>query len=573
MLKWSITKPYYFYRLALDFSIIINITLFLECITLNKNTDDSLLQQARTASIHSLQQLKQLWSLQTLKDLPERLKNLWQQLIGSYWFIPSACVLVGILLAPLLISIDEQFDRDAVKEISFAFTGDDEAARAIMTTIAGAVLGVAGTTFSITIAVLSMASSQFGPRLLRNFLTDTPNQFVLGAFIGTFSYSLLVLKSIHKYDVGLGVPQLAVTFAIVMAIICALLLVYFVQHMVHAIQASHVIKDASEDAIENIHYWYRDHCNIQHQRDASTDDIEAYLNWPATPIYAPSFGYINQIYLQSLIELAQDYGGVIQIHSNLGEFVTDNNVMGYFYQRPQHHADNLTRTEAPRLIVLPRSPDGMFWQRFATCIHFERQLSHSSDIAYSLGQMTEIAVRALSPGINDPKTAVNCVKSLTLCISMMMRYQPPSPYHFYIPNNEDDNNHSDQTKGTQPRIALLAVITKTPKISDFIDASLGEIRRYATADLMVLKALCQAMTDLNYSRVNSAQRQTLLHELTMIEHAGKENLTYKELVTDLISMCQQARAFLHDEDAQHQHFEYVSDFNAHIRKALETQSS
>lgn len=196
MLKWSITKPYYFYRLALDFSIIINITLFLECITLNKNTDDSLLQQARTASIDSLQQLKRLWSLQTLKDLPERLKNLWQQLIGSYWFIPSACVLVGILLAPLLISIDEQFDRDAVKEISFAFTGDDEAARAIMTTIAGAVLGVAGTTFSITIAVLSMASSQFGPRLLRNFLTDTPNQFVLGAFIGTFSYSHCTTKEL-----------------------------------------------------------------------------------------------------------------------------------------------------------------------------------------------------------------------------------------------------------------------------------------------------------------------------------------------------------------------------------------
>ena len=534
--------------------------------TLNKNTDNGLLQRAWTAIIDSFKRLAQLWSLQTLKDLPERLKNLWQQLIGSYWFIPSACVLVGILLAPLLISIDEHFDRNAVREINFAFTGDDEAARAIMTTIAGAVLGVAGTTFSITIAVLSMASSQFGPRLLRNFLTDTPNQFVLGAFIGTFSYSLLVLKSIHKYDVGLGVPQLAVTFAIVMAIICALLLVYFVQHMVHAIQASHVIKDASEDAIENIHYWYRDHCNIQHQRDASTDDIEAYLNWSATPIYAPSSGYINQIYLQSLIELAKNYGGVIQIHSNLGEFVTDKNVMGYFYQRPQHHADNLTRTEAPKLIVLPRVPDGVFWQRFATCIHFERQLSHSSDIAYSLGQITEIAVRALSPGINDPKTAVNCVKSLTFCISMMMRSHPPSPYHFYVPHSERETNMF------QPRIAILAVITKTPKISDFIDASLGEIRRYATADLMVLKALCQAMTDLNYSRVNSAQRQTLLHELTMIEHAGKENLAYKELITDLIAMCQQARAFLHNEDAQHEYFEYVSDFNAHIRNALETPS-
>ena len=157
--------------------------------------------------MHRLKQLTQLWSLQTLTDLPDRLRNLWQQLIGSYWFIPTACVVVGILLAPLLVTIDEHFDRKTVRELTFAFTGDDDAARAIMTTIAGAVLGVAGTTFSITIAVLSMASSQFGPRLLRNFLTDTPNQFVLGAFIGTFSYSLLVLKAIHKYYVGFGVPQ------------------------------------------------------------------------------------------------------------------------------------------------------------------------------------------------------------------------------------------------------------------------------------------------------------------------------------------------------------------------------
>ena len=192
----------------------------------------------------------QLWSLQTLTDLPDRLRNLWQQLIGSYWFIPTACVLAGLLLAPLLLTIDQYFDREAVRKITFAFTGNDDAARAIMTSIAGAVLGVAGTTFSITIAVLSMASSQFGPRLLRNFLTDTPSQFVLGAFIGTFSYSLLVLKSIHKYDVDFGVPQLAVTFAIIMAIICALLLVYFVQHMVHAIQASHVIQGASNEAID-----------------------------------------------------------------------------------------------------------------------------------------------------------------------------------------------------------------------------------------------------------------------------------------------------------------------------------
>lgn len=530
----------------------------------------TLLETTKESSIDGFHKFAQLWSLQTLADLPDRIRNLWQQLIGSYWFIPTTCVLAGILLAPLFLTIDEYFDREAVKEIAFAFTGDADAARSIMTAIAGAVLGVAGTTFSITIAVLSMASSQFGPRLLRNFLTDTPNQFVLGAFIGTFSYSLLVLKSIHKFDVGLGVPQLSVTFAIVMAIICALLLVYFVQHMVHAIQASHVIQDASSDALENIHYWYSDHCDIQHHQDILQEDIKRFHTWPATPIYAPVSGYLQQIYFDSLITLTQDYGGVVQLHANLGDFVTDKNVIGYFYQCPPGHPSDQQKTKTSNLAILPRHPDGMFWQRFAACVRIEPRAVHSNDIAYSLGQVTEIAVRALSPGINDPKTAVNCVQSLTICLSVMMRRQPPSPYHFYVPPHDNDES---KITVNEPRVATLAVITQTPRIADFIDTSLGEIRRYAVADLMVLKALCQAMTDLNYARVNSAQQQTLLHEITLIERAGIENLSYSELVDDLAAMCQQAKQFVHNEDAQHQHFRYLSKFATHINKALEVQSS
>ena len=512
----------------------------------------------------------QLWSLQTLTDLPDRLRNLWQQLIGSYWFIPTACVLAGLLLAPLLLTIDQYFDREAVRKITFAFTGNDDAARAIMTSIAGAVLGVAGTTFSITIAVLSMASSQFGPRLLRNFLTDTPNQFVLGAFIGTFSYSLLVLKSIHKYDVDFGVPQLAVTFAIIMAIICALLLVYFVQHMVHAIQASHVIQGASNEAIKNIHYWYSDRCEIQHQRDIEHQDLQTFHIWSSTPIYPSSSGYVQQIYLESLITLTQEYGGVVQIQVNTGDYVTNQNVIGYFYQRPADHASNQKITDLPHLAVLPRAPDGEFWQRFAGCIRLEQRLSHSNDISYSLSQMTEIAVRALSPGINDPKTAVNCVQSLTSCLSIMMRRQPPTSYHFHVPTQE---NETSETIDQAQRLSILAVVTYIPTILDFINISLGEIRRYAATDLMVLKALCQAMVNLNYSCVNHAQQQTLLHELELIKRAGEENLSYQELVDDLMEMCQQAKQFILNEDAQYKHFRYTSEFAAHIRQSLQKQSS
>ncbi len=535
----------------------------------DQKNEQRLLKNFIDTSLYSLKKFANLWSKQTLTSLPDRIKNIWERLLGSYWFIPTSCVLLGIVLAPLLIAIDQRFDRETVRNLSFAFTGDDDAARAIMTSIAGAVLGVAGTTFSITIAVLSMASSQFGPRLLRNFLTDTSNQLVLGAFIGTFSYSLLVLKSIHKFDVSFGVPQLAVTFAIVMAIICALLLVYFIQHMVHGIQASHVIQGASRDAIDNINHWYSDNCDIQHQREATKDDIDDYLTWSASPIYAPTSGYLLQIYIESLVVIAQDYGGVIQLHTNLAGFVTDKNIIGYFYQRPAEYDSHVQKTKTTNLAILQRTPDALFWQRFATSVELGKRPSHSNDISYSLSQITEIAIRALSPGINDPKTAVNCVQALTSCLSIMMRRQPPSPYHFYHPAHDKDDNDIMVNQSLKP---ILAVVTRTPKISDFIDTSLGEIRRYATADLMVLKALCQALIDLNYARVNSAQRQTLLHELKLIEAAGQSNLAYRELTTDLMHICSQAREFIQGKNAQHQYFTYTSTFDVHISKALESQS-
>ena len=536
----------------------------------NKKAKVSHIKQAANKGGDALDQLKQSFSLQNVSDLPERLRSFWDQLIDSYWFIPTVCVLIGIVLAPALVTVDEYFNHDAVSKLSFVFTGDDAAARAIMTAIAGAVLGVAGTTFSITIAVLSMASSQFGPRLLRNFLTDTSNQFVLGAFIGTFSYSLLVLKSIHKRDVDFGVPELAVTFAIVMAILCALLLVYFIQHMVHAIQASHVIQGAERDAIKNIKYWYSNSCDIQHQRDVDCEEVGQFRHWPATTIYAPLSGYLQEVYIESLIVLAKDYGGVLHLQMNLGDFVTDKNIIGHFYQCSSAQLKDLQKTKTSNLVIMPRTPDSVFWQRFAACLNFESRPSHSTDIAYSLGQMTEIAIRALSPGINDPKTAVNCVQSLTLCLSVMMRSQPPSPYHFYTaPHNSDEPN----IDVNEQRVAALALVTHTPRISDFIDTSLGEIRRYATADLMVLKALCQAVVDLHYACVNSAQQQTLLHELDLIERAGQENLAYKELVDDLSAMSKQARQFIVNDETKYKHFEYVSEFNAHIRQALETQVS
>lgn len=481
-------------------------------------------------------------SYDRLTSIPEKVQNLWHILIGSYWFIPTSFVLLGIFLAPTLVYIDHQFKSETLNNLSFIFIGGADAARSITSAVAGAVLGVAGTTFSITIAVLSMASSQFGPRLLRNFLSDTSNQLVLGVFIGTFTYSLLVLKSIRNSDTALGVPQLSVTLSIILAIVCALLLVYFIQHTVQSIQASYVIRNASLTAVSTIQHWFSDQCPLN-QPDAYESKLMD--TWKRTPITPSSHGYIKQFYLDDLIHLAYDYGGVIELKVSLGDFVTDGNVIGYFYHRPNHD------TFAKRALSVDTQSypylDGEFFNRLASAIIIGAKAVYSKDIGYSLGQLTEIAVRALSPGTNDPKTAINCIQALTICFSEMLRRQPPSPYHFYEPAHLDSPEYDDDKVNKSHQYvapAVLALITSPPSLTDFLESSLGQVRRYAISDLSVLKALCQSLADLSMSTITDEQRNILLHQLEYVKNAGVENLAYNELIDDLVQTTEAVKTFI-----------------------------
>ena len=130
------------------------------------------------------------------------LRLLWDTLRSSYWFTPALMLLGGGALAFALVALDQKIENDSVRGLWWIFGGGAEGARSLLSTVAGSVITVAGTTFSITIAVLSLTSSQFGPRLLRGFLRDTGNQVVLGTFLATFLYCLLVLRTVRSVDRG-----------------------------------------------------------------------------------------------------------------------------------------------------------------------------------------------------------------------------------------------------------------------------------------------------------------------------------------------------------------------------------
>ncbi|RYF13771.1 MAG: DUF2254 domain-containing protein, partial [Oxalobacteraceae bacterium] len=166
----------------------------------------------------------------------------------KFWIIPGAMVLTGILGAIALIEVDRSgVISDAVLRSTWLYNGGGTGARTLLGAVASSTIGVAGTVFSITIAALSLAAGQMGPRLLRNFTHDRGNQVTLGAFLATFSFALMVLRSVRTQDEGTFVPHLSLSVSILLAFSCVGMLVYFVGHMASRINVDTVVELVSQD--------------------------------------------------------------------------------------------------------------------------------------------------------------------------------------------------------------------------------------------------------------------------------------------------------------------------------------
>ncbi|MDV2993798.1 MAG: hypothetical protein N4J56_003452 [Chroococcidiopsis sp. SAG 2025] len=178
-----------------------------------------------------------------------KLGKLWDRLHSSYWFLPTTMAVLAIALAFTMLSLDRAGFYGPLEKWGWIYTGGANGAREVLSSVAGSVISVAATAFSITIVALQLAASNYSPRLLRNFMQDTGNQLVLGTFIGTFIYCLLVLRTVRGDgdDYDSFVPQLAVTVGILLALASIGVLIFFIHHASTIIQASHIIMEASHD--------------------------------------------------------------------------------------------------------------------------------------------------------------------------------------------------------------------------------------------------------------------------------------------------------------------------------------
>ena len=242
-----------------------------------------------------------------------RLRKLLRQLGDSFWLVPAAMVLAAVLMAHLLLEIDRRNLLPAWLTEAWLYNGGGTGARTLLGTLASSAIGVAGTIFSITIAALSLAAGQMGPRLLRNFTRDRGNQFTLGVFLATFSYALLVLRSVRTEQEGIFIPRLGLSVGMLMAFLCVATLVYFVNHMANRINVDTVVDLVSDDiraAMKRL------------TSDTASPSPPPTAFWRnAVAVADPRSGYLQQLDADGLADWAALNGTAIRLVVRPGDFV------------------------------------------------------------------------------------------------------------------------------------------------------------------------------------------------------------------------------------------------------------
>jgi uncharacterized membrane protein len=334
-----------------------------------------------------------------------------RKLFNTFWFLPTLVSLLGPLLAFFFLELDQHLNLD---HTPFLFHEGTAEADVILSTIAGSLITVAGLTFSITIVVLQLVSSQYTPRALRGFLQDRVTQTVAGGFFAIFAYSLLVLAVIHaptpvSHDFY---PTLSVTLALGLGFLGLALLLIFVHHTGQVIQVADIAARIAAQTLQAI-----DHPYPLLTNEVRADEVTSHLiqSWrieeKQARIQAVSIGYVQRIELARLMKELRSPGIHLRFLVCPGDFVTSETVVA--------------EVQPSRLI------DPGFLQTIHKHLIIERERDIVQDARFGVRQIADIALRALSPAVNDPTTGVLCIKYLQAVFERLVHHFPqPAIYRF-----------------------------------------------------------------------------------------------------------------------------------------------
>lgn len=407
-----------------------------------------------------------------------RLRAILIELRSSLWFLPALIVFGSCALAIVLIELDSRLSLELLRDFPRLFGAGAEGSRGMLSSIASSMITVASVTFSITIVALTQASSQYSSRILRNFMRDRGNQAVLGVFLGVFTYCLLVLRVIRGGDEGQFVPSLSVFVALILALVAISFLIFFIHHAASLLQASNVIAAAAHETLRTIDRLYPENLNANESEEEPGRDVDDWLEKQTQIVIpAPKTGYIQSHDCEGFFRLASASHSVFRMHAGVGEFVSFDSPLVSVYS-----SSSLNET-------LVRNIQSTY------SINSQRTIEQ--DAGFGIRQIVDIALKALSPGVNDNTTALTCIDYLTTINLRLANRRIARTLIF-----EDSQ---------------LRVIAKGSSFEQFVDASFDEIRANAGGKAAVILRLLHSLKTIRAATDDSGRRLLISRHISLLE--------------------------------------------------------
>ena len=394
--------------------------------------------------------------------------------------MPALMAGAAILLSVLTTALDRAIPYGKHAYLGWLYHGGTEGAQTILSVISSSMITVAGVVFSITIVVLSLASSQFGPRLVRNFMNIKANQMVLGTFVATYIYSILVLHVVSSVEERYFVPGISVTFAVLMSLTSLAVLIYFIHSVSESIQAQNIILQVCRDLDDAVDRIFPE--KVGQAEAPVSEPIHRNYDLPATcdrlacHVRADRSGYLQAVDGEALMRIAVEDNLLVHLGYRPGHFITEGSILVTVW--PGDKVDEALSQKVNALFI----------------VGSERTLEQ--DVEFAISQLVEIAVRALSPGINDPITAITCIDWLGAMLCRLAKRRMPSSHRF------DDQNR-------------LRLIVKTFAFEGMVDAAFNMIRQNAYAHAAVSIHLVETIATIAAQNPSETNRQALRRHATM----------------------------------------------------------
>ncbi len=416
-----------------------------------------------------------------------RIAEIYENLRSSYWFIPSVMAILALVLSSLLVGLDLYNAEHRLINLSWINLTGAAGSRAILSTVASSMITVTGIVFSITIVTLSLTSQQFGPRLLQNFMRDRSNQLVLGTVTSTYIYCLLVLRMVSESPDYSIVPHISIMVGVLLAVLCVAMLIYFIHHIAESIQVTTIIAGVSQALLACIDSLFPERVS-EALADPETDFVlgdllPADFDQNVRPVPALVSGYLKSVDLRGLRELAEEKDLIIHLGQRVGHFIVAGAPLGGIWPGEALEEDLVKAMNRCFLIGHKRSTE--------------------QDVEFLINELSEIAARALSPGVNDPFTAISCIDHLGMALcDLAQRVFPPRLY-------KDQNNR-------------VRVIDFPVTFEHIVDTAFNLIRQYGRGHAAVTIRLLESIRVILPFTSYPGQREALLRQAGMIERGSQD---------------------------------------------------